>query len=158
MGFKYLGARGLRLDWSPKEFRRGVVLRGRGTGFDTLAVFGAFLFQSGSSRSLRGSTGTPRRCFSVRFSKCSYSHGASRLGVQKPSKNWYRVACRKLCFKGPLASKRSIFERSSFLLLKGLTLENVKMLLFHYSQLTFHEGLAVHKILRNPKIELRVMK
>ena len=42
---------------------------------------------------------------------------------------------------------------------------NVKMLLFRYSQLGFREGreffiekIAVRKILRNPKIELGVMK
>ncbi len=43
--------------------------------------------------------------------------GSSRLGVQKPSKNLYNLAYPKLCFEGALASKRSVFERSSFLLL-----------------------------------------
>ena len=41
---------------------------------------------------------TRGRWFLFQFSKCSYSHGVSRLGVQKHTRNPYKRACEKLRF------------------------------------------------------------
>ena len=47
---------------------------------------------------------------------CSYSHGPSRLGVQKPGENTYRQARRKLRFECQFVEKRSENEGSKFVL------------------------------------------
>jgi len=95
----------------------------------------------------------PRRSVWHRFSKSSYSHGPSRLGVQKHSKNNYRQASHKLRFESDSFQKRCVFEHACFLLFKFAIFESVKMWLFHYSQLNFNGTLQVRT--RHRKYENR---
>ena len=85
----------------------------------------------------------PRRSVWHRFSKSSYSHGPSRLGAQKHSKNNYKQASHKLRFESESFQKRCVFEHACFLLFKFAIFESVKMWLFHYSQLNFNGTLPV---------------
>ena len=92
---------------------------------------------------IRASRRAPRRSVWHRFSKSSYSHGPSRLGAQKPTKNLHKQAYHKLRFESESFQKRSVFESECFMLFKFAIFESVKMWLFHYSQLNFNGTLQV---------------
>ena len=132
--------------WTPPRFLRSSVAESSIWGVVNLLIFG-----SAHRLSIRASRWAPRRSFSYRFSRCSYSHGPSRLGVQKPNKKQCKQICPKLRLVGFL-QKCSVRGNSFFLLFKFVIFKGVKTWLFYYSQLNFNEKLRVQKSYRKSGI------